>query len=358
MSFLIKTTALLTAAAVGVCASAAMAQDASPSYYLGAGVGLVDVPDTNVTDTAKRKVKFDNGNMGSLFLGYDYASPWRGEVELSRRAAGLKSVAGTAASGEWLATSLMANAIYDFDINAPVTPYLGLGAGFSRVEFDNASPFGASSINDTDTAMALQGIAGVSYAVADNLNLFADYRYFTARDVDMRTVAGTSASFDANTHSVMVGLRFDFGAPKAQPRPQPQPTPVAAPAPAPEPAPAPQPVAAQTPDLPRNYIVFFDWDKADITPEAAAIIQAAASNADDMNVVRLNLTGHADRSGPQGYNLKLSKKRGDAVREAFAALGFQPGEISVVAKGETDPLVATDDGVREPQNRRVEIVLP
>jgi len=152
----------------------------------------------------------------------------------------------------------------------------------------------------------------------------------------------------------MVGLRYSFGAPK--PAAKPEPVAMAQPVAEPAPTPMPEPVAA--PQLPRNYIVFFDWDKSTITAEAAAIIKTAAANANQMGQVRMVLTGHADRSGTNAYNLKLSKRRGDAVRAQFEALGFGAGEIDVIAKGETDPLVPTDDGGREPQNRRVEIVLP
>ena len=112
-----------------------------------------------------------------------------------------------------------------------------------------------------------------------------------------------------------------------------------------------------TPDLPLTYLVFFDWDKSDITPEAMSILQTAAANAGEMKIVRLVLTGHADTSGAQDYNMALSKRRADAVSATLGGLGINQGEISVLAKGETEPLVATGDGVREPQNRRVEIVL-
>ncbi|HEY9079443.1 OmpA family protein [Magnetovibrio sp.] len=330
----------------------ALAQDAG--LYVSGAVGVVGVEKTTVNDTASRKVSFDDGLAGAVALGYDYASPWRTEVELARRAVGLDKVAGANASGDLSATSLMGNVLYDFDVSSRFTPYLGVGVGAGRVNFDNASPFGASPIDDTDTGLAMQAIAGASYELQDNLDLFADYRYFTTRNLDMRTVAGNSASFDVDAHTVMVGLRFSFGAPKAPAKPEP--VAMVQPEPAPAPAPMPEPVAA--PQLPRNYIVFFDWDKTDITPEAAAIIKTAAANANQMGQVRMVLTGHADRSGPAAYNVKLSKRRGDAVRARFEALGFAPGEIEVIAKGETDPLVPTDDGVREPQNRRVEIVLP
>lgn len=349
----------LTTFAIAVLATTfnpALAQDAG--LYVSGAVGLVDAPSTTVSDTTSRKVQFDNGYAGALALGYDYASPWRTEIELARRAVGLDKVAGANASGDLSAASLMGNVLYDFNIDSRFTPYLGVGVGAGRVTFDNASPFGASSIDDSDTGLAMQAIAGASYELDTNLDLFADYRYFTTRNLDMRTVAGNTASFDVDAHSVMVGLRYSFGAPKpaAKPEPVAMAQPVAQPAPAPTPAPMPEPVAA--PQLPRNYIIFFDWDKTIITAEAAAIIKTAAANANQMGQVRMVLTGHADRSGTNAYNLKLSKRRGDAVRAQFEALGFGAGEIGVIAKGETDPLVPTDDGVREPQNRRVEIVLP
>lgn len=127
----------------------------------------------------------------------------------------------------------------------------------------------------------------------------------------------------------------------------------------PETTPAPTPMAAApTPRLPANYIVFFDWNKAVVTPEAAEIIRAAAANAGTMGKVRMVLTGHTDSSGSATYNLKLSQRRGDDVRAQFEALGFSDSDIQVISKGEGDQLVPTDDGVREPQNRRVEIVLP
>lgn len=330
--------------------SATYAADAGSGPYAGFGLGFTDTQNTDVTDTTDRKVKFGRDPMGAIFGGYRYGSGWRAEGELSRRAADVDSVSGTSASGDLESTSLMLNGLRDFDFDSPFSPYLGLGIGLSRVEFDNVSPFGATTLDDEDWALAGQAIAGVSYALNENLDLFGDYRYFMLHDVDMTTTAGNAASFDAKTHSIMVGLRYNFGAPK----PRMKPTPVAEPVPMPEPAPEP----VKAPDLPRNYIVFFDWDSATITNEASAIIQAAASNANKMGSVRLDLTGHADRSGTNRYNMGLSQRRADAVKAAFVALGFAPAEITVTAKGETDPLVPTDDGVREPQNRRVELVLP
>ena len=111
------------------------------------------------------------------------------------------------------------------------------------------------------------------------------------------------------------------------------------------------------PEAPRNFLVFFDWDKADLTADARAIINAAAKASTSMKVTRIETTGHADRSGTDAYNLRLSKRRAEAVKAELNRLGIPAGEIVVRWKGEREPLVATPDGVREPQNRRVEIIL-
>jgi len=116
--------------------------------------------------------------------------------------------------------------------------------------------------------------------------------------------------------------------------------------------PAPEPAA---PAVAGSYIVFFDWDSAELTPEAIEIIQTAALDAKNTGVARLLVVGHADRSGAASYNIGLSLRRSNAVKGGLIQSGIAESAISVEAKGETDPLVPTDDGVREPQNRRVEI---
>ena len=114
--------------------------------------------------------------------------------------------------------------------------------------------------------------------------------------------------------------------------------------PAPTPAPA-----------PKTYLVFFDFDRSDITPEAAAIIRQAADDAKRGAVRLIVATGHADRSGPTDYNQRLSERRAVAVKGALIREGLAPNSIQTTGRGENDNLVATADGVREPRNRRVEI---
>ena len=69
------------------------------------------------------------------------------------------------------------------------------------------------------------------------------------------------------------------------------------------------------------------------------------------------MAGHADRSGDAAYNQRLSQRRAEAVAAELVRDGVARGNISVQAFGESRPLVPTADNVREPQNRRVEIVL-
>ena len=101
--------------------------------------------------------------------------------------------------------------------------------------------------------------------------------------------------------------------------------------------------------------MFFDWDQSDITPEAAETLDRVAQVYSDGGMARITLAGHADRSGPADYNVGLSERRNDSVREYLSDKGVPTGQISSEAFGESDPLVETADGVREPQNRRVEI---
>jgi outer membrane protein OmpA-like peptidoglycan-associated protein len=107
----------------------------------------------------------------------------------------------------------------------------------------------------------------------------------------------------------------------------------------------------------RAFIVFFDFDRADITPEAARIIRAAADAAKRGNVPRIMVTGHTDLSGSVAYNQRLSERRAEAVRAQLVREGIATNAIATTGRGKAQPLVPTADGVREPQNRRAEIVL-
>ena len=103
--------------------------------------------------------------------------------------------------------------------------------------------------------------------------------------------------------------------------------------------------------------MFFDWDRYNLTDRARQIIAEAAQNARSTGSTRIEVAGHADRSGTPQYNQRLSQRRADAVAAELVRRGISRNMITVTAYGESRPLVPTADGVREPQNRRVEIVL-
>lgn len=131
----------------------------------------------------------------------------------------------------------------------------------------------------------------------------------------------------------------------------------------PPPPPAPEPVAQPfdvDPSEPMKlenakYIVFFDWDESTLNAGANAILDAAAEEAKTRNLVSIDLVGHTDTSGSREYNEKLSMKRASVVRDAMAQRGVNPSIVSVNHRGESELLVQTADGVREPANRRTEI---
>ena len=74
-------------------------------------------------------------------------------------------------------------------------------------------------------------------------------------------------------------------------------------------------------------------------------------------MARVVLAGHADRSGPNDYNVDLSQRRANNVAVYLEGRGVPRGSIATEAFGESRPLVEPADGVREPQNRRVEITM-
>ncbi len=121
--------------------------------------------------------------------------------------------------------------------------------------------------------------------------------------------------------------------------------------------PMPAPAAPQVAAAPETFIVYFSWDDDRVDGSGDRVIDEAVTAANSLGIADFSITGHADRSGPDDYNLNLSLRRADNVKAALIARGVNEGGISVAGRGEAEPAIATDDGVREPANRRVEIIL-
>ena len=118
---------------------------------------------------------------------------------------------------------------------------------------------------------------------------------------------------------------------------------------------APPPAVAPT-KTPKSYLVFFDFNKSDLSGQATTIVDEAAKNAVAAKVTKIDVTGHTDSMGSDAYNMRLSRRRAESVAARLEKDGIPSSEIDIVAKGKRDLLVPTKDGVKEPQNRRVQIV--
>ena len=116
-------------------------------------------------------------------------------------------------------------------------------------------------------------------------------------------------------------------------------------------APPPPPPMAQAP----SYLVFFDWDRSNLSPQALTTIGQAAAAYKANGNARINAIGNTDSSGPPDYNMALSLRRAETVKGALIQNGVPAAAIQTTGRGETNLLVQTGDGVREPQNRRVEL---
>lgn len=108
-------------------------------------------------------------------------------------------------------------------------------------------------------------------------------------------------------------------------------------------------------EAPAVYLVFFDWDRSNITPAGQDIINTVASDYAALGQPRIAVVGHTDTSGSAAYNMGLSQRRAEATRAALTAAGVAAGQVDISWRGQEQPLVPTPDGVREPSNRRAEI---
>jgi OOP family OmpA-OmpF porin len=307
-------------------------------------------------------------------VGYRFTPLFRSDVTLdyipSLKVSGHNSaLTGVTNSADLASLVGLLNGYLDLDglkpgILGPLQPFLTAGVGFARNDLGKMTygltgvPSGALTQNgSTHTSFAWGVGAGMGYPLTSNLTLDLTYKYLdlgemrsgSTATVFGASIASTPIKADLHVHTVILGVRFAFAGPPAPP-----PAPAAA-APAPVAAPAATP--APTPAMAKQeFIVFFDFDKANLTPEGQKIVDAAAAAYKKGGSAKISLAGYTDLAGTAPYNLKLSQRRAETVRAALVKDGVPDNQIAASWYGKEKPRVPTADGVREPQNRRVEIM--
>ncbi|QDM40908.1 MULTISPECIES: OmpA family protein [Bacteria] len=361
-------------------ASPSLARDGAWYVELDGGPMIVEDIDLDI-GAAPNAVRVDHHkgyDFGGI-VGYDFGFV-RLEAEGSYRAADISTLTvgstpiaagpgrtftntSIGSDGDSSALSFMVNALADFGPDDGLQGFVGGGVGVARTKFDGVSGqrSGAGFLDDSDSGFAWQLLAGVRAPLTETIDVGLKYRFFNTAELDMVDSAGRDVSGKWRSHSLLGTIGFNFG---GAPAPMQTcwdgtqlPMDATCPArPAPVTPPPPPPPAVVTPVCNKGpYIVFFEWDRSDITPEAATILNNAASAYANCGSASVMLAGHADRSGSAQYNVGLSQRRAATVRSYLSGRGVPDTRIATEAFGESQPRVPTADGVRELQNRRVEV---
>ncbi len=403
----LSATALVVLASVPGLASA-------QGWYAGAGVGYntggavdFDAP-ANPTGSGQSPYMIgdgatsDGGWAGAASLGYAFANGFRTEAEIAHSLVDHANKGPSSVLGSTRTWTAMVNGLYDFNRDGAINPFLGAGVGMASVKtlassFDqtNASnPLLALSrasavhVNDKDTGLAWQLIAGLGLKLSEKLTADLSYKWVNVPELDLAGTGTYRTNGTGGSASVPLalggsvggglgsggifglGLRYALGAAAAAPPPPPPelpppPPPVVEPPPPPPPPPVVEPPPPPPPPPPPERVVcdgveevvYFAHDKYNINAEAdakiAGLLETIAENKCVYQAVVLE--GHADTSGNPKYNIGLSNRRVVEVQKNLVGKGVDASIITGQAYGESKPAQATGDGVKEPLNRRVEI---
>ncbi len=354
--------ALLAATCLAAPLAAPTLAHAQPvtGMYVSGGVGynielkqeLKDAVVGNQALSGNTHVGAQDGIMGQASFGYGFGNGFRVELEgdyynniFSKNPNSSDTV--PVAGGRDEKYGGMVNGLYDFNIGSTLLfPYVGAGVGYQEDDFNKLLSPGGLYANQSKGSFATQGIIGlaVPFAPVPGLSFTGEYRFLALLgnrkyDGDYNGIASTFKANNSLNNSFLLGVRYQLYTPP--PPPPPMAEPVAAPAPAPA----------------KTYLVFFDWDKYSLTPRALDIIAQAASDSKSQQTTTIAVNGYTDTSGTAAYNQGLSVRRAKAVQAQLVTDGVPASEITAQGFGDTNLLVPTGPGVREPQNRRVQIVL-
>jgi OmpA-OmpF porin, OOP family len=347
---MLKNTLLASAMALSVytLSTSAQAGHRPHGWYIGIEAGSTWMVDATVDDpvAANDEWEFDSGLAVLAEVGYRWENHWRLELEFGSRAADVDciSVNGGACNpgnfGDVTQFTQMFNVIHDIELSRSTALSVGLGLGGNFVDIDRAG-----FIEDDDYVLAAQAIFQLSHQLTERLDFVLSYRFMISDEPQFRTAAGTFDVENEN-HTVTVGLRFDLEGDDSAPAE----TPVVMSAP-------PPPPAADAAPMPKQYIVYFGFNKTSLSASAMEVIKDAAATAMHDGYVSILVTGHTDTSGSSSYNQELSLRRANVVTKALINEGIPAKGITASGQGESMLVVQTSDREKEPRNRRAEIEL-
>ena len=348
-----KFSASLVAMAVALIMAPAAHAETTPGWYTAAGVGIVFPNNPTIyAGGAKSKAADENNNLDLLgSVGYAFDNGLRFEAEYFHNQMNTVTVNDINAFGHLTNNALFFNAFYDFSTNTMVSPYIGAGIGPDFINVKNVGIPGAFLDGDTVKA-AYQGIVGLTAQINENWAVTADYRYIASFDPKVNYTGGTKGRMENASQNFILGVRYSFGAEKEAVVPFEPLRNVEAPAVVKQ-----TPVKAVVAPIGQSFMVFFDFDKSTLTPEAKRIIASAVKEYQKDGFAKIVVTGHTDTVGTETYNQSLSERRAIAVKAELETLGIKAADIKEKGVGKGGLLVPTTDGVREAQNRRAEIVL-
>jgi outer membrane protein OmpA-like peptidoglycan-associated protein len=315
---------IMLAGAAAIALTGAASANTPTGFYLDFSAGGNWVSEM---DTAPL-FDFDTGYALAGSAGYKFDSNIRVEFEAGWRSNDYTYIRGI--QGSTTALSAMVNVLYDFDLGEGYALSLGAGAGGARIGLEDTTFF-----DGRDYVFAYQGIAEFEALVSDDVGVFVGYNYLVADGFEIPVTTTTNFKEEYAAHTAYVGVRFHFLDEVVIVEPPPPPPPPAA----------------------KTFIVFFNFDRSDLTPEAQAVVAEAAAAYKSTGSVSISVVGHTDTVGSAAYNLPLSERRAASVKSGLVGNGIPADAITTSGRGFSEPLVPTGPGVKEPQNRRATIDL-
>jgi OOP family OmpA-OmpF porin len=355
----LRSIALAGVALAALSASPALAND-TQGWYIGLGAGYDHQDPVHVITapplSAHANVGMQDMAMVAGAFGYKWASGLRLEFEVGYSSHDVHAhnppFAGTL-SGTGTLKSALFNIVYDMNLGGRWGLSLGGGFGAGAYNMSITDSFfpALKLIRGQHTEFMWQGILGLEYQTGDHSELFLDYRYRSA-ELDH----GYASDFlaltpihvaQAQEHVAMVGFRWYLDTP------EPIVVPPATCATDPHLCPPPPP----PPIITKTFIVFFDFDKSNLTEPNLAIVEEAVRTAKANGFVKVLVTGHTDTVGSDSYNMALSIRRAQTVKDEMVREGMDGGGIEIVGKSFHDLRNPTGPGVKDDQNRRAVIDL-